>query len=271
MRTLEWLQGLYINEFNLVNRYVVEAKEYPMHNLGRSHHGLLYTQRGTEIYHFEDRTVETTPDSVLYIPKGEIYTIELRGEISDVITIDFECKPMEAKRPFLMQLGSDVTLRSCFSDIEAAWRKKEPDHLAICKSKFYLAIASMIRHKVVYSGSATYNKIREAVLYLHEHYLERNFKIDRLSTLSDMSARYFEMLFAGEFKMSPKEYVTHLKLELAKELLLNEKNTVTSIAEQLGFSDIYHFSKTFTQKIGQSPTEYRLGNAQKTGKSKEKI
>ena len=168
---------------------------------------------------------------------------------------------VEDRRPFLMQLGSDVTLRSCFSDIETSWRKKEPEHLALCKSKFYLAIATMIRHKLVYSGSSAYNKIREAVLYLHEHYLDRNFKIEELSRLSDMSPRYFEMLFAGEFKISPKEYVTHLKLELAKELLLNEKNTVTSIAEHLGYSDIYHFSKTFTQKIGQSPTEYRAESA----------
>ena len=264
MRILEWLQSLYINEINLVNKYIAPKKDYPMKNHGRSHHGFLYTCKGSEIYHFHDRTIEASPDSILYIPKGEKYTIELKGEVSEVITLDFEVKPMEDIRPFCIQPGVDIALRSCFADAELAWRKKEPDSSAFCKIQFYEAVAAMIRHKLFYSSSATYGKIRDAVVYLHEHYLDRNFKIEELSRLSDMSPRYFEMLFAGEFRMSPKEYVTHLKLELAKELLLNEKNTVTSIAEQLGCSDIYHFSKIFKNKMGISPSEYRRRNAERS-------
>jgi AraC-like DNA-binding protein len=261
MRTVEWLQNLYINEINLVNKYIAPKKDYPMKNSGRSHHGFLYTCKGSEIYHFHDRTIEALPDSILYIPKGEKYTIELRGEVSQVITVDFEPKTIDDVRPFCMKLGKNTALRPTFVNMETAWRKKEPDHFAVCKSELYKAIAAMIRHKVFYSSSANYNRIHDAVVYLHEHCLDRNFRIEELSRIAEMSPRYFEVLFSGEFRTSPKEYVTNLKLELAKELLLNEKNTVTSIAEQLGCSDIYHFSKIFKSRMGISPSEYRRRNA----------
>ena len=257
MRTLEWLQKLYINEINLVNKYVAPNKDYPMKNSGRSHHGFLYTYKGTETYHFKDRTIEAVPDSILYIPKGEKYTIEFKGDVSEVITFDFETKAVGDIRPFCMRLGVDITLRPCFTDAELAWRKKEPDCSAFCKIQFYRVVASMIRHKIFYSSSSTYNKIHKAIVYLHEHYLDRDFKIEELSKLVSMSHRHFETLFKGEFKTSPKEYVTCLKLELAKELLLNEKNTVSSIADQLGYNDVYHFSKMFKNKIGVSPNKYR--------------
>ena len=260
MRTLDWLQNLYINEINLVIKYIAPAKDYPMKNPGRSHHGLLYTYKGTEVYHFCDRTIEAVPDSILYIPKGEKYTIELKGEVSEVITLDFEPKELGEMRPFCIPFGSNLTLRPCFSEMEAAWRKREPDHSALCKMEIYRAVAAMIRHKVFYSSSTSYERIHDAVVYLHEHYLDRDFKIEELSRIAGMSQRYFEVLFSDEFESSPKEYATRLKLELAKELLLNEKNTVTSIADQLGYNDIYHFSKIFKVKMGVSPSEYRRKN-----------
>ena len=257
MKTLEWLQNLCISEINLVNKYLASKKDYPMKNEGRSHHGLLYTYNGTEIYHFADKSIEAVPDSILYIPRGERYTIELKSEDSEVITFDFEPQEIEPIRPFCLQLGVNKTLRPCFRQCEYAWRKKEPDCSAICKTEFYKVIASMIRHKINYSSSATYNRIYFAIEHLHNNYLNRDFKIEELSRIVTMSPRYFEMLFASEFKMTPKEYVTHLKLQLARELLLNEKNTVSSIAEQLGYNDVYHFSKTFKVKTGFTPSEYR--------------
>ena len=267
MNTLEWLKNLYINEISLVNKYNASKKDYPMKNRGRSHHGLLYTYKGTEIYHFRDRTLEAVPNSILYIPRGEKYAIELAGETSEVIVFDFEPMHTEEIRPFCLQFGTNITLRPYFVEAELAWHRKEPDYSAFCKTEFYRVISSMIRHKVSYSSSATYNRLNKAILHLHEHYLERSFKIEELSGLVNMSPRYFEMLFQNEFKMTPKEYVTHLKLELAKELLLNEKSTVTGIAEQLGYNDVYHFSKMFKAKTGVNPSDYRRKNTKAKDKA----
>ena len=103
-------------------------------------------------------------------------------------------------------------------------------------------------------------KIEFAVQHLHANYLSQGFKIETLAHKVKMSPRYFEILFESVYNMTPKEYITHLKLSLAKELLLNEKNTVTSVAAQLGFNDVYHFSRTFKAKTGLTPTQYKQNN-----------
>jgi two-component system response regulator YesN len=52
-----------------------------------------------------------------------------------------------------------------------------------------------------------------------------------------------------------------MKLDLAKELLANEKTSVTDVATTLGYADIYHFSKLFKAKTGFAPSEYKKNNS----------
>jgi glyoxylate utilization-related uncharacterized protein len=97
---------LHLNEIRGIATYEALPHHYPIHNIGRRHSGLLYTVEGEEFYTFSDKTVHATPNSVLYIPKGEQYTITLRGEKSTVIYFDFEADITDTIRPFLVNVGS---------------------------------------------------------------------------------------------------------------------------------------------------------------------
>jgi transcriptional regulator GlxA family with amidase domain len=57
--------------------------------------------------------------------------------------------------------------------------------------------------------------------------------------------------------MSPRQYVTLTRLESAKSLLHSSNYNLTAIAEQLGFNDIYHFSREFKAHAGLSASAYR--------------
>lgn len=87
MPKLEWMQNLRIKEINLVNTYTKYRSDYPMKNKGRKHCGFLYTIEGEETYIFGDRSITATPNTVLFVPRGEKYTIELSGEKSVVIVL----------------------------------------------------------------------------------------------------------------------------------------------------------------------------------------
>lgn len=257
MTNIEWLENLCISEISFINTYKAHAENYPMTNYGRHHHGLLYTVDGTEIYNFNDRKISTEPDTILYIPKDEKYTIDFEGTKSVVTGIEFEFFYIECQRPFCIKVNRINEMKSLFSDIYKIWQRKKPNYSAMCKSVFYRIIGMLLNQESHYSNSDNYLKISEAVNYLHKHYLESSFRIETLFEISKISPKYFETLFFREFQATPKEYVIALKMELAKELLKSEKYSVGDVAFQLGYSDIYHFSKIFKAKTGNTPSEFK--------------
>ena len=184
MTSIEELQHLHLNEICGIATYEAIPTHYPIHNIGRRHSGLLYTVEGEEFYAFSDKIVHAIPDSVLYIPKGEQYTITLRGEKSTVIYFDFEADNADSIRPFLINVGSHSGLRSVFFDSEHEWRRRRAESFSSCLSNFYKIISMLIRHEERYSNTASYEKISDAVLYLHAHYTDADFKIKELAKMS---------------------------------------------------------------------------------------
>ena len=257
MTKIDQLNRLQIGEICGIGTYTAPIIQYPIRNVGRRHSGLLYTTQGEETYTFSDQTITASPDTVLYLPRDEAYTITLSGESSTVIYFDFEPPMPSDIPPLLISVGAFPALRSAFSDAEHEWSRRRKDSVATCFSLFYKILSLLIRAEEARTHGAEYARISDAVQYLHTHYTDPDFRIGELAKISDMSVRYFEMLFLECMKRTPKEYVLQLKLDLARELLQNEKNTVTDVAARLGFGDIYHFSRTFKKKTGYTPTEYR--------------
>ena len=62
--------------------------------------------------------------------------------------------------------------------------------------------------------------------------------------------------FAPLTDKTPIEYLTEIRLNQAKELLLQTEETIESIAHQVGFNDHYYFVRRFRQKTGLPPREY---------------
>jgi len=85
-----------------------------------------------------------------------------------------------------------------------------------------------------------------------------------LRSLGDMARvchvdnAYLCRLFARYGKESPREYLTHLKISRAAELLLDSDLPVKQVAQQLGFSDPFHFSKVFKRLKGVPPARFAL-------------
>ena len=173
---------------------------------------------------------------------------------------DFEVIRATPIRPFCIKAENDAALREYFISAERKWYSKKTESVAECKASFYKMIAGLIKNETHYSNNKHRERLAPVMAYLHSHFLQSDFKISHLSEIAEISPRYLEQLFFNDFKTTPKEYVISLKLELAKELLLSEKSSVSSVAEQLVYSDFYHFSKLFKKKTGYTPGQYKQMN-----------
>ena len=71
-----------------------------------------------------------------------------------------------------------------------------------------------------------------------------------------MSRSSLQLLFKNAVNQSPKKYISDMKLERSRQMLRENKYTVSEISLKLGYSSIHYFSNAFNQKYHISPSEY---------------
>jgi AraC-like DNA-binding protein len=103
--------------------------------------------------------------------------------------------------------------------------------------------------------------IARAKAYIHEHQGE-DLSLGQVARAVNTSTFYFCKLFKKATGINFTDYVSRVRIEKARNLLLNPNLRVSEIAFEVGFQSLTHFNRVFKKLLGQSPTEYR---AQVTG------
>jgi AraC-like DNA-binding protein/ligand-binding sensor protein len=92
-------------------------------------------------------------------------------------------------------------------------------------------------------------------------FIETNFKEDislaAVARHAGMSSFYFCKTFKKVTGLNYTKYLNRIRVEQAKQLLLNLNYRVSEIAYEVGFQSLTHFNRAFRVVAGQSPTEYR--------------
>ena len=98
-------------------------------------------------------------------------------------------------------------------------------------------------------------------------FISQNFrKIQHLEDISQalyVSSGHLSITFKEAMGMSPMQYLIFCRMKHAKKLLETTDLTISSVAAMVGYYDYRHFSKTFKEKVGESPSLYRKKNSNK--------
>ena len=98
--------------------------------------------------------------------------------------------------------------------------------------------------------------IKRAKEYIYEHHTEE-LSLARAAKAVNMSTFYFCKMFKKVTDINFTDYLSRVRIEKAKNLLLNPNLRVSEIAFEVGFQSLTHFNRVFKKLLGQSPTEYR--------------
>lgn len=92
-------------------------------------------------------------------------------------------------------------------------------------------------------------------------YLAANFnervRLSDAAAFARLSPFYFHRLFAETFHETPHEFVSRLRIEHAKKLLLGGNHSITDICLDAGYESLGSFSTRFRSLTGLSPAEFR--------------
>ena len=97
-----------------------------------------------------------------------------------------------------------------------------------------------------------------AMDYMQRHLLE-SLSVTEVAAFVHMSSSHFSRVFRQETGYAPHEYLVILRLNHAKHLLVNTEQTVRQIAFASGYHSEGNFIKSFVEKVGVTPTQFRAG------------
>lgn len=98
--------------------------------------------------------------------------------------------------------------------------------------------------------------IRPAVEYIKANFKE-DITVDKLAEISHLSKSYFMSRFKQSAGIGAIEYITHLRIKSACELLTDTDKTVAEIAFESGFHNLSNFNRQFKKTSGCTPSEFR--------------
>ena len=98
--------------------------------------------------------------------------------------------------------------------------------------------------------------ITRAKEYIQEHQTE-NLRLGHVAKAVNTSTFYFCKMFKKVTGINFTDYLSRVRIEKSKNLLLNPNLRVSEIAFEVGFQSLTHFNRVFKKILGHSPTEYR--------------
>jgi two-component system response regulator YesN len=98
--------------------------------------------------------------------------------------------------------------------------------------------------------------IRHAVSYIKEHFWEE-LTLEDVAQEVHFSPYYVSRLFKEELGLTFIEYLTKIRIDEAKRLLLETNMTVSEISDLVGYQDPSYFTKVFKKREGVTPTQFR--------------
>lgn len=119
--------------------------------------------------------------------------------------------------------------------------------------------SGLIKREISYTvkNQKPYTKHMQLMMdYIDCHYMQ-NITMDDLSGLEGLTPQHICRIFKSCTRMRPTEYITHIRIKNAKEMLSQTNHSISEIAYWCGFENDNYFWRTFKRITGNTPGEYR--------------
>ena len=137
--------------------------------------------------------------------------------------------------------------------VENAFTASSLDELRACVSQALSELRSGQKQESVKGSSRVLQTVKT---FIANNY-QSDISLERIASEVYLSPGYLSAIFKKETGQSLMKYITQVRLEKARDMLLNSHRKVADIAESVGFSDASYFGMVFRNHYGLSPARYK--------------
>ena len=102
-----------------------------------------------------------------------------------------------------------------------------------------------------------HDTIQQVLDYVKQHYMDSELSLNLLAAQFELSVPYLSKLFKETTETNFMDCLIQIRMEKSKDLLLNSKYKINTIAERVGYNNVQSFIRIFKKYTGQTPGEFR--------------
>ncbi len=230
---------LYINQNGI--EYAVKENQYIFLNQQEEHFGFKPSIGDLSYFwvHFK-------PESNYFIAENEIYNFE--NDLYNYFIIPEYGVITSSKQTFIFfnQLIALATVKNAYSHIQLNFALSL---LVMEISKEYINTLNNDKNDI----PSSIIKIKE---WIRTNYY-KNLSVKNIANEFGYNSDYISYLFKKHTNQTIISFINQTRIEISKQLLVNEHINIKEAAFSCGFTDDKYFSRTFKKYTGVSPLEYK--------------
>lgn len=174
---------------------------------------------------------------------------------------DLGWRPVHLELPSLMRPADISSLRKHWLSLLEECTVQATGYRMAANARLSLILSELLRELHDKRGvhpawQMKDETIAKALEHIHQNYRGK-LSVDRLAQLANLSPNYFISRFGQVTGLPPGKYILLVRIGQARHLLRATDQPLADIAERSGFESLAHFSRTFKQYEGVSPSQFR--------------
>lgn len=220
---------------------------------------LLYTNSGSAKLTYQGKKYDLTPGSFAFLNLEKENVIEAPNDEWEIYyahvlggdTIDIYQKVTQTKGNFIQHFDAENFKRYIDAIYEAYINKMNPYYIS---SQIYMMLMDILEKTIEKEDLS--NSTSAALRYIHSNY-NTNMSIDSMCKELYISKYYFIRKFKKEVGCTPKKYLTKIRVDKARMLIVTTNKTIVEIAQLCGFKDEENIYYAFKKEINASPEFFK--------------
>ncbi|GGG24021.1 hypothetical protein GCM10007425_18100 [Lysinibacillus alkalisoli] len=231
------------------------------------HFQLIHVAKGQQL------TVESA--------KADVYLVMYHAVLPSSALKEFHIM-MQKNNPFMKNWSiipkQPLELLNQYKELAMTWERllNEKEHkTSLARSMesltrlkiqgdFLRLVQLMLEERVIQNTKPTL--VEQVLRYITQHFREP-ISIARLASQLNYTPQYITRTFKAQMGCSPSEYMMRLRMEVAKQILVNSAASLQEIASYIGYNDSLYFTRIFKKQVGIAPGEYRKNHANVVSKN----
>jgi AraC-like DNA-binding protein len=246
------------------------------------YHLLLSAVSGQAIFTYSGRDNKILKGDWLFLPEGTEYSVSAQEPFEYYfIHFNLGCEPADSipspepsdttyngfrlpkSDPHCVYLSDTMSLKTYSGELLAFLAQMQQHQLLVNAERkllldaqlTHLLIMLSIHNRKITLPVKTSAKLERILFYIQENFSDK-ITLASLSEHFELSKSYILRLFRDNLNTTVTAYINRYKLNYAAVLLKSTTQNVTEVAESLGFTDCYYFSRLFKRQFGESPMKY---------------